>query len=508
MGISVEHEKKGDLHSANPLDAAAGLRTCAADRGAETGRASLRERDAAEAARRERPIEWKEAKALSGKVVIPGCMAEICDRLFFGNKAITAVVVPGTVKHIGEYAFTKCTGLQRVILEEGIEEIDNGVFSGCTQLKNIVFPDSVRHYRGLSVVGTDLESPVTNASGTVLVFCPAAVAGTRWRIPETVRVIASQAFFRLEALEEILLPEGLEEIREGAFYRCGFTEVVIPTSVKSIQTSAFSDCERLETVTLLNGDTKIAAGAFTGCKALKEIRSDRTWAPDEEYHMRGLSFLSANASERGNLRHTADPRFGLLASRCAKGDAQAMNRFAEWFDQWSRKPGASPFYRRAANYWRYRAYQRGDEAAKAWFEKWFASHPGERLEAIMPEYEDRTMNLYTYYLSGGVLSDLGFSFFKPDRNYDLKSLPNEGIVEVSALESYEGPDEDGFGAEWYYDWWYLDENLQRIPGVEVINATHRDKRSLPQRFDEALATAREFVAARRKDTARMESEQT
>ena len=33
---------------------------------------------------------------------------------------------------------------------------------------------------------------------------------------------------------------------------------------------------------------------------------------------------------------------------------------------------------------------------------------------------------------------------------------------------YNGPDSDGFGAEWIYDYWYVDENLTKIPGLEIL----------------------------------------
>ena len=42
--------------------------------------------------------------------------------------------------------------------------------------------------------------------------------------------------------------------------------------------------------------------------------------------------------------------------------------------------------------------------------------------------------------------------------------------------STEGPDEDGFGMEECYDWWYLSEDLQEQPGVRYIHDySRRDK---------------------------------
>ena len=41
---------------------------------------------------------------------------------------------------------------------------------------------------------------------------------------------------------------------------------------------------------------------------------------------------------------------------------------------------------------------------------------------------------------------------------------------MSAFAYYEGPDEDGFGEEYNYDWWFLDENMQLISGINRICA--------------------------------------
>lgn len=419
-------------------------------------------------------IDHIQAKKMVGDVLIPAAMAEIPDRLFDGNKKITGVTIPGTVKCVGSRAFADCENLKRVVLGEGIEEIGSNVFTGCGKLRKVVYPDSVTRYQGWTFYGTKLEAPVLNASGTILVFCPSSVSGREWSVPDTVKTIAWQAFIENQELEVLRLPEGLERIERMAFIECGMRKITIPYSVREIGAEAFYRCERLEKAVILNPKTKIGAGAFSGCGNLKEIVYAKLSESDRIFHLKGQPFLIQHLEDPANLNHREDPEFARLTAGCANGDADAMYALAEWFGRWARMPGASSFYIRAANYWRYRSYRKGNEKAVKWFQRFFAEHPGEQLESILFESSDHRAEYYSYSIPGKMLNDLGFAFFSPGRNYEIKQFEGEDLVTASAFESHEPPDEDGFGAEDNYDWWFLDENMQPIPGVESVNATMRE----------------------------------
>lgn len=80
--------------------------------------------------------------------------------------------------------------------------------------------------------------------------------------------------------------------------------------------------------------------------------------------------------------------------------------------------------------------------------------------------------------SGRYLNYCGFLFFNPERDYTLGTRwrrEHYSLVEVNSWCGDDGPDEDGFGREEYYDWWYLDGNLREIEGVDMIHSySHRD----------------------------------
>lgn len=436
-------------------------------------------------------IDHIKAKTLVGDIIIPSSMTEIHHRLFEDNNEITSVTVPGTVKRIGDRAFADCKNLEKVILNEGIEEIGSNVFTGCEKLRHVTYPDSVKKYQGWTFYGTNLSEPVFNASKTILIFCPDSVSQKEWSVPDSVKIISWQAFIDNKDLEMIHFPEGLEIIERMAFIECGIREITIPHSVREIEAEAFWRCEQLEKVTILNANTKVGAGAFSRCKNLKEINYGNLHESDKIFHLKGLPFLVQHLETPANLNHTNDPDFKRLSARCAHGDSNAMYDFANFFEKWSLKPDASLFYIRASNYWRYRAYCKGHLEAAKWFEKYFADFPDEQLDSILFDINNHNAGYYSHSIPGELLNDLGFDFFDPERDYEIKHFEGENIVEVSAFESYEGPDEDGFGAEYYYDWWFLDENMQPIPGIRCINATLRETNE--ERFERTRAEAIEIV---------------
>ena len=71
-------------------------------------------------------------------------------------------------------------------------------------------------------------------------------------IPEGVKRIDKKQFYKCSNLNNIVIPNGLEEIGDSAFYCTAIRNVVLPESVVKIYADAFVRCENLTSVRLLS----------------------------------------------------------------------------------------------------------------------------------------------------------------------------------------------------------------------------------------------------------------
>ena len=75
-----------------------------------------------------------------------------------------------------------------------------------------------------------------------------------------VKAIGAHAFDQYYRLREVILPDGLTEIGEKAFYITGLSYISIPESVTSIGQRAFNSCDKLKSITLPFADVDAKKG--------------------------------------------------------------------------------------------------------------------------------------------------------------------------------------------------------------------------------------------------------
>ena len=120
-----------------------------------------------------------------------------------------------------------------------------------------------------------------------------------------------------------------------------------------------------------------------------------------------------------------------------------------------------------------------------------SQHPRQRIPSAMRSSPQGSED-------GLRLRALGFLFFDPRRSYRLSGPDCDGIVQVCSWCGGDGPDEDGYGREELYDWWYLDEHLTPLPGVEMLHAySDHEACVLRERFEAQHAAAARAIRERR-----------
>ena len=182
-------------------------------------------------------------------IVIPSSITEIEFRTFSGCTALTSVTIPDGVTTIGESAFEGCTGLTSVTISDSVTKISSA-FASCSSLTSIFIPSSVCCIDSNAFIHCDSLNTIEVASDNVNYSSWDGVLFNKQR--------TILHCYPAGRSGKYVIPNGVTQIRPGAFWRChGLTSVIIPDSVTTIGQSAFFDCSSLLDITILNPNCTI-----------------------------------------------------------------------------------------------------------------------------------------------------------------------------------------------------------------------------------------------------------
>ena len=244
-------------------------------------------------------IEKSTKKLISGGKysVIPDGVKEISDSAFEGT-SVETITTPSTVEKIERFAFSDCKKLKTVTLNEGLKSIEKGAFKN-TSIEEIIIPSTVDkidspfgdakirvadgNAKYEAIVNCLIEKAINKLiSGGKHSIMPEGIKeigeqafyGTsieRITIPSTVEKIGRYAFHNCNNLKTVTLNEGLKTIARGAFNGTSIESIEMTSTVEKIERFAFYDCKKLRTVTLNEGLKEIESGAFRDCENLGQI---------------------------------------------------------------------------------------------------------------------------------------------------------------------------------------------------------------------------------------------
>ncbi len=148
-------------------------------------------------------------------MTISGCRADVTDVV------IPTKVAGLSVAEIGESAFSACKSLRSINLPNTITEINHYAFRGCTSLAVITGGNNVGYMGGhvfddTPWLKTIRDNHTFGIIGATLVD-GAALEQKTVTIPSNVKMIASDAIYRNDCIEHIIVPKNVNQIADGAF---------------------------------------------------------------------------------------------------------------------------------------------------------------------------------------------------------------------------------------------------------------------------------------------------
>ena len=243
----------------------------------------------------------------TGSLTIPDSVVEIGERAFCDCGNLNGTLTLGkNLRTIGKEAFYWCAFTGSLTIPEGVAEIADGAFSSLHQFNRdrmfngtLTLPSTLKTIGAEAFAYTDFSGELLIPDGVTSIganaFKECDGFGGLLSLPDSVKTVGESAFYlckgftglklsaSLTKIEErsfahmyglkteVVIPEGVTEIGEGAFSCSYMPSVRLPSTLKKIEKQAFMYAHNLTKITLPDGLETIGDEAFDGCYFKKAI---------------------------------------------------------------------------------------------------------------------------------------------------------------------------------------------------------------------------------------------
>ena len=218
----------------------------------------------------------------------PATMTVIGEGAFQNAKALKKIELPSTVTTISKDAFNTCSSLTEIVIPASVTTIDATGFQECAKLEKFTVDKN-------NTVYSSVDGFLLSKDKKKLVSFPPAKANTYYTmLPPTIETIGKQAFYFVQALENVTIPKKVKKIEDFAFDRVGNLNTIAflgKTPITDVAPSAFNSA---------NVDkSKIDLSVRKDAKAAFD--SDPLWS---QFRTRGVSFFKeTNGAGNGTTEY-------------------------------------------------------------------------------------------------------------------------------------------------------------------------------------------------------------
>ena len=208
------------------------------------------------------------------EIICPDSIESIGLCAFRLNQNLKRVVFPSGLTEYSSTWLSHCPRMEELVLPGGLGAIDLSVFdnSGLKKLYigpyvNEIVPGAFQKTR-LDSIEIDPDNPFIFTDGDAIytkdgsVLLALARPKNHYDVLDGCVAIGKKAFYNIEVLESVTLPEGVKIVGDFAFSHSGLETFIAPASLQSINEKAFFYCKRFKSIKLNEGLVTIGDSVF------------------------------------------------------------------------------------------------------------------------------------------------------------------------------------------------------------------------------------------------------
>lgn len=188
-------------------------------------------------------------------ITLPDSLNEILARGFYNCYNLYEINLPNNLQIIGKNALQGCSRLKEILIPASVIRIDEASLADCTNLTSIKVDSANLNYKVIQdcLIDTKSNKLIQGLATSV--------------IPQdgTVTSLGQYCFSSMN-IPSVIIPEGILEIPNNAFSRCGSLEsVTLPSTLRSLDATCFAWCSKLKNIELPAGLLSIRTYVFDSC---------------------------------------------------------------------------------------------------------------------------------------------------------------------------------------------------------------------------------------------------
>ncbi len=203
---------------------------------------------------------------LATDIVIPENIESIKNYAFCNCESIKCVTIADTIESVGKDAFSNCINLQTVVLGNGVKSLGESAFDGCKKLESVTMPDNLTSIDGWAFAGCESLTSITIPASVMSI---GKVAFSNCNNLSSVSIEDLSAWCNIDFGEhsssnplffadaffvdgkfttDVIVPDGVTQIKNLCFTSRCITSITLPYSVTSVAENAFYDCSKLAAI--------------------------------------------------------------------------------------------------------------------------------------------------------------------------------------------------------------------------------------------------------------------